>query len=166
MGERPGVVFLIGFMGAGKTTVGRHLARLLGWDFVDVDERIVASEGLDIPRIFALKGEAHFRRLETEIIVSLRGRARLVVACGGGTYAQEDTRRLIDALGRAVWIRLPLDVALSRCAGETGRPLLRDAAQADALYRQRLPSYRSAPLHVDALGLSAEQVAERIAGLL
>jgi len=166
MGERPGVVFLVGFMGAGKTTVGRHLARLLAWDFVDLDERIVAGEGLEIPQIFATKGEAHFRRLEMEILASLRGRARVVVACGGGTYAQDDSRRIIDGLGRAVWIRLPLEVALSRCSNDTGRPLLKSAAQADDLYRRRLPSYRAAPLHVDALGLSAEEVAERIAGLL
>jgi len=71
MGERPDVVFLIGFMGAGKTTVGRHLARLLGWDFLDLDERIVANERLGIAQIFAVKGEAYFRRLETEILASL-----------------------------------------------------------------------------------------------
>jgi len=166
MGERPDVVFLIGFMGAGKTTVGRHLARLLGWDFLDLDERIVANERLGIAQIFAVKGEAYFRRLETEILASLPGRARLVVACGGGTYAHDESRRLIDHLGRAVWIRLPLEVALRRCAGDAGRPLLKTAAQADELYRRRLPSYRAASLHVDALGLSAEEVAERIAGLL
>ncbi len=166
MGERPDVVFLIGFMGAGKTTVGGHLARLLGWDFLDLDERIVADERLGIAQIFAVKGEAYFRRLETGILASLRGRERLVVACGGGTYAHDDSRRLIDHLGRAVWIRLPLEVALRRCAGDTGRPLLKTAAQADELYRRRLPSYGAAPLHVDAHDLSAEEVAERIAGLL
>ncbi len=166
MGERPAVVFLIGFMGTGKTTVGRLLARDLGWDFLDLDERIVAKEGRGIPQIFVRDGEAYFRRLETEILASLRGRDRLVVACGGGTYAQEDTRHLIDHLGRAVWIRLPLELALRRCAGEIGRPLLKSQAQAEDLYRRRLPSYRSAPLHIDASGLSAEEVAERIAGLL
>jgi len=166
MGERPDVVFLIGFMGAGKTTVGRHLARLLGWDFLDLDERIVADERLGIAQIFAVKGEAYFRRLETEILASLRGGSRLVVACGGGTYAHDENRRLIDQLGRAVWIRLPLEVALRRCAGDAGRPLLKTAEQADELYRRRLPSYRAASLHIDAHGLSAEEVAERIAGLL
>jgi len=166
MGERPGLVFLIGFMGAGKTTVGRHLARLMGWDFVDLDEEIVGAERRDIPRIFAEEGEVYFRRLEGEVLSSLRGRTRLVVACGGGTYAHEDNRRLIDGLGRAVWIRLPLEVALRRCAGGPGRPLLKDRTEAEALFRRRLPSYRAAALHVDASGLSAEQVADRIAGLL
>ena len=166
MGERPVIVFLIGFMGAGKTTVGRHLARLLGWDFLDLDERIVAHERLGIAQIFAVKGEVHFRRLETEILASLAGRERLVVACGGGTYSHDESRRLIDRLGLAVWIRLSLEVALRRCAGDTGRPLLKNESQAEDLYRRRLPSYRSAPAQVDAGGLSPEEVAERIAGLL
>ena len=166
MGERPGVVFLIGFMGAGKTTVGRELARLLGWDFVDLDEQIVAKEGLEIAQIFSRMGEPYFRRLETEILASLHGRARVVVACGGGTYAHPDSRQVIDRLGPAVWIRIPLELALRRCAGETSRPLLKSEAQAQELYRRRLPSYRAAPLQVDASGLSAVQVAERIAELL
>ena len=166
MGERPGLVFLIGFMGAGKTTVGRYLARLIGWDFVDLDEEIVAAERRSITQIFALEGEAYFRRREADVLASLRDRTRLVVACGGGTYAHEDNRRLIDRLGRSVWIQLPLEVALRRCASAPGRPLLKDGAQAEALYRRRLPSYRAAALHVDAHDLSAREVAERIAGLL
>ncbi len=166
MGEQPGAVFLVGFMGAGKTTVGKILARLMGWDFVDLDELIVAADGRGIPQIFAKDGEACFRRLEREALASLRGRTRLVVACGGGTYANEESRRLIDRLGRAVWIQVPLRQALARCAGGEERPLLRDGAQAEALYRRRLPTYRAAGLHVDAAGLSAAEVAERIAGLL
>lgn len=167
MGEQPVTVFLVGFMGAGKTTVGRILARLLGWDFADLDDLIVQAEGRGIPDIFAREGETYFRRLERGILASLRGRTRLVVACGGGTYANEESRLLIDRMGRAVWIQVPLRQALARCAsGGMERPLLQDEAQAEALYRRRLPSYRSAGLHVDADGLTAEEVAERIAGML
>jgi len=166
MGDNAGVVFLVGFMGAGKTTVGGILARLLRWDFVDLDELIVAADRRAIPVIFAAEGEAYFRRLEREILASLRGRSRLVVACGGGTYANDESRRLIDRMGRVVWIQVPLPQALARCEAAAGRPLLQGAAQADTLYRSRLPSYRAAGLHVDADGLSAEEVAERIAGLL
>jgi len=90
----------------------------------------------------------------------------MVVACGGGTYAHEENRRLIDGMGRSVWIRLPLEVALRRCAGGASRPLLKDESQAEALYRLRLPCYQEAALQVDAAGLSAEETAERIAGLL
>lgn len=166
MGERPGLVFLIGFMGAGKTTVGRMLARIMGWDFVDLDEEIVGAEHRSIAQIFASEGEAYFRRRETELLASLSGRTRMVVACGGGTYAHEENRRLIDSMGRSVWIRLPLEVALRRCAGGGARPLLQGESRAEALYRRRLPSYQAAALHVDASGLSAEETAERIAGLL
>jgi shikimate kinase len=166
MGERPDLVFLIGFMGAGKTTVGRLLARIMGWDFVDLDEEIVGAEHRSIPQIFAREGESYFRRRETELLASLRGRTRMVVACGGGTYAHEENRRLIDSMGRSVWIRLPLEVALRRCAGGASRPLLKGESHAEALYRLRLPSYQAAALQVDASGLSAEETAERIAGLL
>src|SRR6266704_3477288 len=145
MDDITGVVFLVGFMGAGKTTVGRVLARLLRWDFLDLDEQIVAADRRAIAQIFAQEGEAYFRRLEREVLASLGSRARMVVACGGGTYANDESRRLIDRMGRVVWIQVP---------------------QAEALYRMRLPSYRAAALHVDADGLSAEEVAERIAGLL
>ena len=118
-------IFLVGFMGAGKTTAGRALARLLD---------------------------------------SLRDRPRIVVACGGGTYAQAESRALIDSMGRTVWVRIPLEMSLARCAaGVTERPLFKDAAQAEALYLARLPSYRAAVLHVDAEGLTPEEIAERIA---
>lgn len=167
MGDPSGTVFIVGFMGAGKTTVGRILARLLGWDFVDLDDLIVQAEGRSIPAIFAGEGEAYFRRVERGMLASLRGRTRLVVACGGGTYANDENRLLIDRMGRAVWLQVPLRQALARCAsGGEERPLLKTEAEADALYRRRLTAYRSAGLHVDADGLTAEQVAERIAGML
>lgn len=157
-------IFLVGFMGAGKSTVGRALARLLGWSFIDLDEQIVAAEGRRIPRIFAEDGERYFRRLETRFLGSLRDRPRIVVACGGGTYAQAESRSLIDAMGRTVWIRIALEEALARCAaGGAERPLFKDAAQAEAIYLARLPSYRAAALHVDAEGLTPEEIAERIA---
>lgn len=167
MPEARGPVFLIGFMGAGKTTAGRALGRLLGWDFVDLDDRIVEEEGRGIAQIFRDEGEAYFRRREAEILRTLRGRARLVVACGGGTYAAEACRELIDGMGRAVWLQAPMAQVLARCAVQGhDRPLLKDAAQAEALYLARLPAYRAAPLRVDAESLSPDQIAERIAALL
>ncbi|MCZ6696408.1 MAG: shikimate kinase [Acidobacteria bacterium] len=161
-----GPIFLIGFMGAGKTTTGRSLARLLGWDFIDLDEQIEGIEGRGIAEIFERDGEGYFRNAEASALASLRGRGRLIVACGGGSYAREETRALIDAMGRAVWLRLPLQVALARCRSGSSRPLLGSVPEAETLYRSRLSSYRSAPLNVDAEGLSPEQVAERIAALL
>jgi shikimate kinase len=165
--EKPGgPIFLIGFMGVGKTTIGESLAGILGWEFVDLDSRIEETEHRSIAEIFEQDGEGYFRRVEAEILNTLRGRSRLVVACGGGTYARDVTRTLIDGMGRAVWLRMPLEQALARCRTGPARPLLRGGAQAEALYQGRLPSYRSAPLRVDVEGLDPDQAAQRIASLL
>src|SRR2546425_9986238 len=95
MSDNTGVVFLVGFMGAGKTTVGRILARLLRWDFVDLDEQIVAADRRAIAQIFAQEGEAYFRRLERGGLASLGSPARRGAACGGGAFANDPSRRPI-----------------------------------------------------------------------
>jgi len=159
-------VFLVGFMGAGKSTVGRALADLLGRVFIDLDERIVALEGRTIAAILEESGERYFRERERAILAGLERRPPPIVACGGGTYAYEPSRRVIDAAGVAVWLQVPLPVALARCGAGAGRPLLRGPAQARALYRARLPSYRAAPLHVDVDGLTPDDAAARIAAIL
>ena len=159
-------IFLVGFMGSGKTTTGRALAMLLGWEFVDLDERIVESEGRDIAAILRERGEPYFRQLEWRLLESMRGRPRVVVACGGGTYAHPPSHDSIDGMGTAVWLQLPIQTALQRCEVGRARPLLQGPAQAKALYRRRLPAYRSAPLHVDVEGLSPDEAAARIAARL
>jgi len=166
MSPRHRAVFLVGFMGSGKTTIGRALARLLGWDFVDLDERIVETEGRGIAAILRDAGEPFFRDLEGRLLASLAGRARIVVACGGGTYAHPPSRALIDAMGAAIWLQIPLHLALARCEAGPVRPLLSGAEQAEALYRRRLPSYSAAPVHVPVEGLTPEEAAERIAARL
>jgi len=166
MTPRQQAVFLVGFMGAGKTTTGRFLARLLGWDFVDLDERIVEMEGRSIAVILRDAGEPFFRDLESRLLASLAGRPRIVVACGGGTYAHGPSRALIDAAGTAVWLQVPLPVAIERCLAGPARPLLSGPEQAEALYRKRLPSYSAAPVHVSIEGLSPLEAAERIADRL
>ena len=166
MGELRGPIFLIGFMGAGKTTVGTSLAFRLGWDFIDLDDLVVESEGRSIARIFDEDGESHFRDLELRLLVSLEGGHRLVVACGGGTYAREEGRTVIDGMGRAIWLRIPLSRALERCADGTERPLLGDPARVEVLYRERLRWYRTAPYNLDTEGLTPEQAAEKIVSML
>jgi shikimate kinase len=166
MAERRDAVFLVGFMGAGKSTIGRALASVLGRVFIDLDDRIVAREGRPIATIIGESGEPYFRACEQSILAALERRAPPVVACGGGTYSHEPSRRLIDALGVAVWLQVPLEVALARCRAGADRPLLRGRAQAQALYLSRLPSYRSAPLHVDVEGLTPQEAAARIAAVL
>ena len=159
-------IFLVGFMGAGKTSVGRVLAQRLGWIFIDLDELIVEEEHRPIAGIFDEMGEGYFRRLESRLLASMRGRTRLVVACGGGSYAGREGRTIIDGIGRAVWLDLSLSRALERCDDGVDRPMIRDAAQAGALYRARLPWYSFAPYRIDVEHLTPEQAAEGIARLL
>lgn len=161
---RPAAIFLVGFMGVGKTTIGRALAGILGSAFLDLDDRIVADDGRPIARILEESGEPHFREAERRILAGLPRERALVVACGGGTYAHAPSQRLIDAAGTAVWLQLPIAIALERCATGEGRPLFRDPVQARALYAARLPAYRAAPLHVDVEGLTPAEAAARIAG--
>ena len=153
-------------MGAGKTTVGTHLARQLGWRFVDLDERIEAAAGISIPEFFERHGEPAFRQLEADQLRAALGRAvefheSTILALGGGTYAQPGAPEFLRNSGvPVIWLDTPLEILLSRCLTMTGRPLFRDEASFRALYAQRLPSYELADFHVDSSGDAAVVVAE------
>jgi shikimate kinase len=153
-------------MGSGKTTVGRLLARQLGWRFTDLDERIESAAGLRIPEIFERFGEPGFRQMESEQLQAAVGRAvergeSTVLALGGGTYAQPaNTSQLRSNGASVVWLDCPPEVLFARCLTMTGRPLFRDEASFRALYAQRLPSYQQADFRVDSSGEPAAVVAE------
>ena len=163
---RTQVLCLAGFMGSGKTTVGTLLARQLAWRFVDLDDRIEAAAGLSIPDIFERLGEPAFRRIEAEQLRAALGRAQelkesLVLALGGGTYAQTGAPEFLRAASvPVVWLDSPIEVLLARCMTMTGRPLFRDESSFRTLYAQRLPSYQSADYRVDSSGDPARVVAE------
>jgi shikimate kinase len=146
----PRVVCLVGFMGSGKSTVGALLARQLGWRFEDLDARIEAHTGLTIPLIFEQMGEPAFRRIEAEQLETLLGqasesRSALVLALGGGTYAQPGAPEMLRASGvLAVWLDCPVELLLSRCATMTNRPLFRDEPSFRSLLAARLPFYAQA----------------------
>jgi shikimate kinase len=161
-------VFLVGFMGAGKTSVGRALSRQLGWAFEDLDERIQASAGQDIEQIFRRSGEAAFRRAETAALRQLLaelGTFPRVVALGGGAFIQADNAALVHNSGvPAVFLDAPVEELYSRCQQEgTGRPLCRDLRQFRALYEQRRPYYMRATLHIETGGRSIAAVAKEVA---
>ncbi len=126
------VLCLAGFMGSGKTTVGTLLARQLAWRFVDLDERIEEAAGLRIPEIFERLGEATFRQMEADQLRAALGRAAehkeaVVLALGGGTYAQNGAPEFLRAAGvPVIWLDAGPDVLLTRCMTMTGRPLFRD----------------------------------------
>lgn len=160
------LVLLLGFMGCGKTTVGRLLARRLGWAFVDLDEEIERRQGRTIRQIFEEKGEPYFRGAESALLEELLQRGQqesLVVALGGGTAAQPGSFELLRAQGGiTVWLDCPLEELRRRCQGMTQRPLFKDAASFRALFEQRLPFYRQSDFQVAADRPDPEAVVEDI----
>jgi len=160
----PENVILVGFMGAGKSSVGRLLARRLGRCFVETDDMITAKEGRSIPEIFADQGEAHFRALEDEALALLGLKSGDVIATGGGLPCRAGRPEALKALGTVVWLAGDLDVLYQRAARGGERPMLAGRSRADvaALYQARLPYYRQAHLSVDTTGLGPDQVCARV----
>ena len=157
-------VILVGFMGAGKSSVGRLLARRLGRCFVETDDMITAREGRSIPEIFAERGEAHFRALEEETVRLLALKAGDVIATGGGLYCREGRPEALKALGTVVWLRGDFEALYERARRMGERPMLagRGRDDVEALYRAREPYYRRADLAVDTTGIGPDQVATRV----
>lgn len=158
-------IFLTGFMGAGKTTIGRRLGERLQLPFVDLDESIEERSNLRVRDIFDRWGEAEFRRRELETLTALVERPELVVATGGGTVTVEAARRLLRASGVTVWLNPPFATIVERIGGlgKSDRPLFRSELQAWELYRARLPAYRACDVQVDiAPRESEDEVVARI----
>jgi shikimate kinase len=155
------LIFLVGFMGAGKTTVGRLLAQRLDYEFVDLDEVIESNAGKSVREIFLQWGEIEFRRLESEAIKSCCEMKRVVVALGGGAYVSETTRALLRTTGTTFWLDCSLEVCLSRLGADGSRPLLGNEAEMRALLDSRRPAYSQADYVIEA-DASPEQVASVI----
>ncbi len=147
----PGI-YVVGFMGCGKSTVGRALARQLGWRFADLDEDIESRERMSIPQIFDQRGEAEFRRVEhAALAFRIRDIARgipWVVAVGGGCFAQEANLDLMQNHGVSIWLDAPLDIVKSRIAHAAHRPLARDPGKFEELFHQRRPAYEKADYRI------------------
>lgn len=164
----PQNIVLVGFMGTGKTAVGRHLAGLLGWDYVDTDDLIVAQRGKSIPEIFAEEGEAHFRDLETAVIRGLGGHSRCVIATGGGCVMRVDNVRALRAIGMVVCLAARPEVILARCAEDAERPLLQvenPLARIHELLGLRAPFYALAQHTVDTSEMDVAGVAHAVLAL-
>jgi shikimate kinase len=153
-------VILVGFMGAGKSSVGRLLARRLGRCLVETDDMITAREGCSIPEIFAQRGEAHFRALEEETVRLLALKSGDVIATGGGLPCREGRPEALRALGTVVWLRGDFDALYERAQRAGARPMLtgRGRDEIEALYRAREPYYRRADLTIDTTGVTLDQV--------
>ncbi len=165
LARTPGI-YLVGFMGSGKTTVGRLLADRLGWAFVDLDSEIEADQGTSIAEIFDRRGEEHFRRIEMEAIRRHVRRIQMgkpaVVALGGGAFAQPANYALLANNGVIIWLDCPLDLARQRVEENSNRPLARDPVKFGELYHVRSTSYARADFRVEAAGSDPESVVDAI----
>lgn len=135
---------LIGFMGTGKTEVGRLLAESLNRRLIDTDQMIVEREGHSIKNIFASRGETYFRQKEQEVVRELSSRKGLVIATGGGIVLNANNVKLLRESGYVVWLDADEETLANRLSGDTERPLLAGGADQLALYREREALYREA----------------------
>lgn len=164
--NRPRLIYLVGFMGAGKSSVGASLSKALNWPFIDLDTTIEAGQGLTIRQIFEQAGEPFFRSVERAALAEIIKAEPAVLALGGGTFAQPPNVELISARGGpTVWLECSPDELYRRCQGITNRPLFRDRASFDQLLQQRLAYYQLADYRISTEGHSADEVAEQILGL-
>lgn len=142
-----GNLFLIGFMGAGKSTVARAMSALCGLEVLEMDEEIERRAGMSISGLFSTLGEEAFRRMETELITTLAPEKRFVVSCGGGTPMREVNARAMRRKGAIVWLTATPDTVLARVADSNSRPLLeghKDRDYIQAMMNQRRPKYEAA----------------------
>lgn len=158
-------IFLTGFMGAGKTTVGRILARKLGWRFCDADKVIETMAGKAVSEIFSAQGEEYFRDLESETLASLSGKTKQVIATGGGAVVREENREAMKKGGVTIYLKAPVSAIWERVRHSKTRPLLDvdnpfDAAE--ELLRKRAPVYETADITIDTEKLTPEEAASEI----
>ncbi len=161
-------IVLIGFMGTGKTTVGKFLANRLKLTFTDMDDCIVERVGKSIPAIFADDGEPAFRKLERQVVVDLSARRSLVIATGGGVVLNPDNIRDLGATGLLVALTASPDVILERLRHDSGRPLLSAGDKGEkirTLLAARQHLYDAIPEKIDTDLLTRETVAKRIMDL-
>lgn len=158
-------IYLVGFMGTGKSAVGKQLADKKGWQFIDLDTLIEMKQRMTIADIFAKAGEAHFRRIEKKILSEVAGENNFVFACGGGIVLDKDNIRVMKSTGKMVTLEATADIILKRTRGTTHRPLLnvKDPRQRiDTLLKFRAPFYSQADYTVNTSKLTINQVTDKI----
>jgi shikimate kinase len=163
--QTPGI-YVVGFMGAGKSTVGKLLAEQIGWPFVDIDDDIEAQNQSSISEIFELFGETAFREMESEAIRArvdaVKRGLPLVMAVGGGAFAQPQNYDLLENHGVTIWLDCPLELIRRRIGQQTHRPLARDPKRFEELYRARRQAYARAdytvPIYNDNPDVAVQEI--------
>ena len=154
-------LYLVGFMGAGKTTVAAALGRRLGWRTEDVDERIEARARRSVSAIFVQEGEGYFRQVERDVLRELLPERNVIVATGGGTFVDPDNRALMLSDGAVAWLDLPLSRVIERIPPDGRRPLAADPIQMEQLYLRRRLAYTDAHVRIDATA-PVDEMVERL----
>ena len=159
-------IYLIGFMGCGKTSVSIAMNQLYGKNIVEVDDRIIAKEGRSINQIFAESGENYFRDLETEMLKELADEDNIIVSCGGGMVLREENRRLMKETGVIIWLDATPETILDRVKDDDSRPNLKgkkNVKDIEALKNKRADAYaEAADIKVDTDGKTIREVAKEI----
>lgn len=168
--KMPGSFFLVGPMGAGKSTIGRKLARALNFKFIDSDREIEARTGVDIPLIFELEGESGFRKREQEVIDELSGTPGIVLATGGGAVVDPQNRKHLGSRGTVIYLQTSVDQQLQRTAHDRNRPLLQTdnpRKKLEQLLTERDPLYREiADFVIETDGCKVRDVVQKITHLV
>jgi len=155
-------IYLVGFMASGKSTVARGLAARLGWQLEDIDDLIERRERRSIADIFAKQGEPYFRGIEREILRLLQPLRQVVIATGGGTFADTENRSFINFDGLSVWLDVPLVELIPRIPLDGRRPLAANRAELEKLYVARVESYSQAHVRVPVNTASIEATVELV----
>lgn len=154
-------LYIVGFMGAGKSTVARAIGRRIGWRVEDVDALIEVKERRDVSTIFAQDGEPYFRQAERDVLRQLLRERNIVVSTGGGTFVEPDNRSVMLADGAVAWLDVPVDVVLKRVPADGRRPLATDRTQMELLHARRQLAYSQAHVRIDA-SRPIDEVVERL----
>jgi len=156
-------IFLVGFMGSGKSTIGRRLADRLSLPFADLDDDIEAADGRPIGDIFSTDGEAAFRDAEhAALSARVRRGEALVLALGGGAFTFSRNRELLLSAGTSVWLDCPFETALRRVGGFSHRPLAKEPVQFRALFEKRIPDYSLADVRIPILSDNLDEAVQAI----
>ena len=160
-------ILFVGFMGSGKTSVSRVIAKRAGLPLIDVDAYIEQSQGRSVKQIFAEEGEQGFRRIETQAMAALAYEPKSVISCGGGACGSAVNRGILKALGTVVYLKVPLQEAIGRISDPSSRPMFSGPRPVEEIYAEGLPLYRSvADITVNTAGKTVGANVSQVIGAL
>ncbi len=156
------VIFLVGFMGCGKSVIGRALAQKLGYQFLDTDDMVEEKENRSIEEIFRVSGEGYFREKEWEVLKELKGLSKAVISTGGGLFLGPQHRVFIKEQGVSLWLNAPFEDILSRLKGSSTRPLFKDEESLKIMLEGRKERYALADFEVRTDRLTVDETVKRV----